>query len=254
VLVLEDLQWGDPETIAVLRGVLGRRPAARLLVIATYTPPEERSDIQPPRHLPRELQSLVPTTIVSLRPFTREHVATYLAARFGERAAVTITTAAAWASLGHPFLLGGFLETLINAQCLRREAYGWSASDVTSIMRAASLNMSTYYEWHIDRLGIGDRTILESAAVVGPQFTAEEVALALGTAGVAPISDRLNTLSDRGVLSIARPDGAMRERSIRYGFRHAGYGDLVARRAPVFERLRAAERLARTSKSHSRRA
>ena len=40
VLILEDLQWSDYSTVALLAALARRREAARLLVIATYRPME----------------------------------------------------------------------------------------------------------------------------------------------------------------------------------------------------------------------
>ena len=81
----------------------------------------------------------------------------------------------------------------------------------------------------LDRLGPGERAVLERGAVVGKQFTADDV-VALLDPNAAPTADvHLQTLAARGFVR-PRGDGA-------FGFRHVLVQESVYRSAP--KRLRA---------------
>jgi class 3 adenylate cyclase/tetratricopeptide (TPR) repeat protein len=81
----------------------------------------------------------------------------------------------------------------------------------------------------LDRLGPGERAVLERGAVVGKEFTASDV-LALLDPDAAPTADtHFQTLAGRGFVR-PRGDGA-------FGFRHALVQEAVYRSAP--KRLRA---------------
>ena len=95
----------------------------------------------------------------------------------------------------------------------------------------------------LDRLGPGERAVLERGAIVGKEFSAADVVALLDPDAVATADTHLATLAGRGFL---RPggDGA-------FGFRHVLVQDAVYRAAP--KRLRAelherfADRLDETS-------
>ena len=81
----------------------------------------------------------------------------------------------------------------------------------------------------LDRLGPGERAVLERGAVVGKEFTADDV-VALLDPDAAPTADaHLQTLAGRGFVR-PRGDGA-------FGFRHVLVQEAVYRAAP--KRLRA---------------
>ena len=81
----------------------------------------------------------------------------------------------------------------------------------------------------LDRLGPGERAVLERGAVVGREFTAGDVVALLDPDAVPTADLHLATLSDRGFV---RPRG-----QAAFGFRHVLVQDAVYRAAP--KRLRA---------------
>jgi DNA-binding SARP family transcriptional activator/tetratricopeptide (TPR) repeat protein len=81
----------------------------------------------------------------------------------------------------------------------------------------------------LDRLGPGERAVLERAAVVGKEFSAEHVATLLEPDAAATADAHLRALSDRGFV---RPGGGQ-----GFGFRHVLVQQSVYRAAP--KRLRA---------------
>ena len=69
VLVLEDLHWSDPSTLAFVTYVARRRDWARLLVLGTYRPVEVLRQAHPLRRVIAELRQhhrCVDTTLASL--------------------------------------------------------------------------------------------------------------------------------------------------------------------------------------------
>ena len=95
----------------------------------------------------------------------------------------------------------------------------------------------------LDRLGPGERAVLERGAVVGKEFSADDVVALLDPDAVATADTHLATLAGRGFV---RPGG-----NGTFGFRHVLVQDAVYRAAP--KRLRAelherfADRLDETS-------
>jgi DNA-binding SARP family transcriptional activator len=81
----------------------------------------------------------------------------------------------------------------------------------------------------LDRLGPGERAVLERGAVVGKEFTAEDVVALLDPSAVPTAAAHLQTLAGRGFVR-PRGDG-------QFGFRHVLVQESVYRSAP--KRLRA---------------
>ena len=81
----------------------------------------------------------------------------------------------------------------------------------------------------LDRLGPGERAVLERGAVVGKEFSADDVVALLDPDAVATADTHLATLAGRGFV---RPGG-----NGTFGFRHVLVQDAVYRAAP--KRLRA---------------
>jgi DNA-binding SARP family transcriptional activator/tetratricopeptide (TPR) repeat protein len=81
----------------------------------------------------------------------------------------------------------------------------------------------------LDRLGPGERAVLERAAIVGKEFAADDVVALLDSEAVPTVRVHLRTLSDRGFV---RPRG-----DSAFSFRHVLVQQAVYRAAP--KRLRA---------------
>jgi tetratricopeptide (TPR) repeat protein len=81
----------------------------------------------------------------------------------------------------------------------------------------------------LDRLGPGERAVLERGAVVGKEFTTEDVVALLDPDAVPTADVHLQTLADRGFVRLGR--------DAMFGFRHVLVQESVYRSAP--KRLRA---------------
>src|SRR5262249_39476873 len=85
VLVLEDLHWSDPSTLACLAYVARRRDRARLLIVGTYRPADVLVQAHPLRHVLAELQQHRQCAEVLLEALPETAIAAYVRARFGAK-------------------------------------------------------------------------------------------------------------------------------------------------------------------------
>ncbi len=84
MLVLEDLQWSDPSTIDLLGCIARRRQPARLFVIGSLRPIEVTvDDDHPLRGVQRDLKAKGLYDVIALELLSRDEVAAYVEARFG---------------------------------------------------------------------------------------------------------------------------------------------------------------------------
>jgi DNA-binding winged helix-turn-helix (wHTH) protein len=77
VMVLDDLHWGDMETIEVLRGLARRHAPLRTVIIATVTPFESTGATAALQSLIAELAPAGRCVTIRLPPLTQDHVCTY---------------------------------------------------------------------------------------------------------------------------------------------------------------------------------
>lgn len=145
-LVIDDIHWADGASLAVLAALLQTQSGLALLVVATRRPTDGGNDadaVDPLHHLE--------PLIVELAP---------LAAPVVE----TLPIEGAWAeSGGHPALLVACVEA--------ERSLGW--------LSPAALRRID--DW-LDAAGPASRTVLKAAAGLDPQFSVDELAIALGVA------------------------------------------------------------------------
>jgi hypothetical protein len=100
--------------------------------------------------------------------------------------------------------------------------------------------------WRFDQLALEDLVTLELAASVGIAFTAETVAAAEERGSPMLAARRLAQLHLRGFVDRCGADPRRDEHpyGYRYAFMHPLHAELLLRRAPIFQQLRVAERLA----------
>jgi DNA-binding winged helix-turn-helix (wHTH) protein len=187
LIVIEDLQWADSATIdAVRRLVRSATPTGTCLVLSFSRDDGPRRD---------ELASLLDE--VAYDPSSQVHrldvlsesdLRGYLESCFGTHAANRLFRPLFQASGGHPHALFVALDTLMALGAVARSDDGWlvgDGSDVSALLAAAAADVWRYYLRHIDS---SRRTLLEAAATVGLEFTANDVA------GITRVDQRLTSL------------------------------------------------------------
>jgi DNA-binding winged helix-turn-helix (wHTH) protein len=256
LLVLEDLQWADPATIECLR-VLGHRHArARLCVVATYCGSEESPAVEALRRVTRELEGANWCSVLALRPFSEAQLFGWLEARFSLAIARAICRPLYRAGGGNPALSTLVTDSLVRLGALHSTSGGWRlspASDGVDALLATSLTGALQSQ--IDRLATADRCILEAAAALGPEFTADAVAASLQV-DASFVEERLRSLASRHVLAdiVGRRGRGSVGKHPLFRLRHPLAVDLLLDRAPLAERLHAAAAFGRAAETDRRRA
>ncbi len=248
VLVLEDLHWGNLDTIELLRGLSRRRAPLRTLIIATCAPFESTIAAAALRNLTAEMTPAGRCLSIRLAPLSQEHVRTYLAERFQSDTIVAIAPVLHRLTAGNPLALVSATDALVDRDYFVHEAGGWRSRYSPRTLEASLPEpiLDILY-WQFDHLGPDDRALLEAAAVVGTEFTPDDVAIAAGFESAAVVARRLESLQGRGFVA-RRGSGrwASRPEVATYRFLHPLHAEMLASRAPVFQQLRVAERLGRT--------
>jgi DNA-binding winged helix-turn-helix (wHTH) protein len=201
LLILEDLQWADAATIECLRIIGRRHMPSRLCVVATYCGSHDLPAVAALERLGRALEPAGACTIIGLAPLTEAQLFRYLHDRFDGDVARAICRPLYRAGGGNPALTVMTVDGLVRLGALRSTPAGWQMSparDGFETLLAASL--ADALQCQIDRLPSDDRCILEAAAGVGSEFTADTVASNLGIEPSNVIDRRLMSMARRQVL------------------------------------------------------
>jgi len=253
LLVLEDLHWVDPSTLALI-SFLARRPeAARFLLIGTYREGEVESLNHPLKKVKEDLELHHYCSHLPLKLLSPSAVGEYLKARFATSYVSEELAAAVYTrSEGNPLFMVNVTDYLIsqgfivrqNGAIESRKALD-GASTPTTLMRLI--------ERQFEALGKDEQRLLEAASVRGMSFSAAVVAAALGEPldtvemSCERLVKREQFLKREGTSHW--PDGTI---ASRYGFIHALYQNVIYQRVgdsrkaklhqSIAERLEAAHR------------
>jgi class 3 adenylate cyclase/tetratricopeptide (TPR) repeat protein len=156
LVVVEDLHWIDSETQAVLDGLVESLPAARLLLLVNYRPEYQHT-----------WGSRTYYVQLVLNPLPTEGAERLLAALLGFNAGLVALTRVLIAQTeGNPFFLEESVRTLVETGALtgQRGAYQL-ARPLPAIQIPATVQ--AVIAARIDRLSATDKTLLQTASVVG---------------------------------------------------------------------------------------
>jgi class 3 adenylate cyclase/tetratricopeptide (TPR) repeat protein len=233
LVVFEDLHWIDPESQALLDGLVERLPGARLLLLVNYRP-EYR----------RPWGTRTSYTQVRLDPLPRETAEQLLDTMLGSDAALEPLKKTLIARTeGNPFFLEESVQELAEAGALlgQRGSYRL-ARPLPTIQVPATVQ--AVLAARIDRLPPSDKVLLQTASVVG-----KYVPFALLQAVAAPSQDDLHSSIGRLQAAEFLFEAGMSPELV-YRFKHAlthnvAYGSLLheQRRALHGRVVEAIERL-----------
>src|SRR4051812_32560989 len=246
VIVLDDLQWADLETVELLRAIAQRHGSLRTIVLGAYTPFATTLPAAALRTLTGELRASSRSSAMSLVPLSEDHVRRYLISRFSTPPVAGLARMIRRVSSGNPLLMVSMTDALVAAGSIVLGSDGWCLRySPRTIERSLPANVVETLLWRLDQLDAEDRVVLECAAAVGLDFCALDVAKAAGVESVVPLVRRLETLCDRGFIARRSRKGQRRTSSAEvYRFIHPLHAQVLSAHAPVFDHLRAAERLA----------
>ena len=232
VLVLDDLQWSDYATLALLSFLARRRESTWLLLIGSYRPEDAWLLAHPIRAVTSELEIHHQCTELPLGFVDNGAVAEYLSSRLGEKITAELARTVVQYSDGNPLFMVSMVDSLLTERCLRKTAGEWTVQTPLPNTNWISDSMRQMIEQKLARLGRWDRRILEAASVAGVKFSVGAVAAAMEE-DVLEIEAWCDRLARNGVflrqLCEAWPH-AERRRSQRFAFLHAIYRDALCER------------------------
>jgi len=253
VLCLDDFQLADAATINALEALALRDTPAKLLVLGTASLPHATPHAQRLQRLLAMLRTRPATVSVPLGPLTERNIARYLDARFGAGFVSFLAPQIREATAGNPRLMVVALDGLVERGLLSEAEGSWrreAASDVLVGVLSECLRPALGRQ--IDDLDPVDRVVLECAAVVGSDFSADQV----GTAADRPqtaVSKHLDRLAaEGGFIQIRRPASRSADRTYRFG--SPIFARFLADQAPALQQIRAIQRLGRIAELTARRA
>ncbi|HYY80806.1 MAG TPA: AAA family ATPase, partial [Actinomycetes bacterium] len=231
LLILDDLHWAQPTLLDLVEQLVDLTREAPILLVAVARPEllEQR---------PTWAGGKLNASTVMLEPLDERESATLLAQLAGEatlpeEAAAAITRTAE----GNPLFLEELLATLIEEGRLEHRDGRWVGGDLATV--AAPPSIHALLAARLDRLGAGERGLIERAAVIGHAFDPAALAALTPPADRAEVPAQLDSLVRRELLRPADPSVGGRG---WYQFRHllvrdAAYDSLPKQtRAELHER------------------
>ena len=229
VLVLEDLHWSDPSTIAFLSYLARWRERLRLLVLGSYRLAEIVQHKHPLAAVQGELTGQGLCTEISLAFLSEGAVADYLQQRAPDREALSSFASILYQqTAGHPlFMVATVDEWLAKAPVPIGSGDGQTTWSPPLLDGQVPERLRQLLRVQMERLPKREQQAMEAASVAGFEFSAAEVAAALATDEVSTeercemLAGRRQFLRPAGISEW--PDGTV---TARYGFSHAVYQSL----------------------------
>lgn len=220
VFVLEDLHWSDPSTLDLVNLLARRADPARLLILCTLRQADALAAGHASAQLLRELRRTNLCREIVLEGLAQPDVDQYLAARLaGGDPPAQASAYFLRHTGGNPFFLASLVDDLTARGSLSRTGRCWElqASGTPAIPSGSLAALAP----RLERLGTAERSVLETASVIGDVFSAETVAAVIGTRHQVGALEEVEALCER----LVRHQDVLRagEAGTPYGFRHALY-------------------------------
>ena len=239
VLVLDDLQWSDSQSLRLLCHLVTTVESARLLVLGTFRD-AELSPSHPLSDLLGALQREPNINRIELKGFDDTGVLAFMEAAAGQRleeAATDLAHALCLETEGNPFFVGEVLRSLMETGAIYQDDRGrWTAAGEMSEMVLPN-SVREVISARVGRLGPQAGQVLAMAAVIGRDFDFD-------------LLDAVTDLTQEEVLDVL--DDATRAALVRevpdvvgrYSFSHALTQHTLYQGLPQIRRTRAHRRVA----------
>lgn len=241
VLLLEDLHWADPSTLALLRALSLRSDAMRLLLLGTYRPIDAILSDREIGEIRRDVVLKNRGREIAMTPLNLEDVRAYCERRYQSAAVAAALAEPAWSrSGGVPLFLVALADQLEGEGVLVREDNGWR---MTGTPEEVKLAIPSTIREMVDRrvrsLGDFERRIMEAAAVLGTEFAVDFVAGILAE-DVETVEDRCLEICRRTRLLATNEETQEADpgRAPRFRFAHAWYPAILYEHLPATRRAR----------------
>jgi predicted ATPase/DNA-binding winged helix-turn-helix (wHTH) protein len=251
VLVLEDLQWGDPASLEAVAALARASAHARWLLLATACPFGPSSGAVGLVELERVARSSSSAFALELAPWGLAQIGRYLDVRFGAGCCTGLTATVHEVTGGNPSMVAAAADRLVECGAVAFETGRWTrdpgadSARVSRALRAIAISQ-------IDRLTADERALLEAVSAVGGSFTSATASIAadIPEAEAARLLDRL---AHRRLLVSHGPAAGRRSATASaYRFLHALHVEVLAERAPITQQIRSARRLAEAAERVAR--
>ena len=224
VLGLEDLQWADPESLALVEYLADNVGTERLLLVGTVRDDEPSA----PLASLRELAGRGAVRWLELGRLAQDEVLRLAAARLGGAVPDSVSRLLQATAEGLPLFVEELLGGLIAAGALRRQGEEWQADERVGLQLRSSFVAGV--EERVAALTDPAPVVLAAAAVLGRSFDTALLSACTGLSG-SEVSAALRAGADARLLEADRELGMDRMR-----FRHALVRDAVLEGTPPPER------------------
>jgi predicted ATPase/DNA-binding winged helix-turn-helix (wHTH) protein len=241
LLVLEDLQWVDESTVNLISALARRRTAAKLMLLATCSPPAP----EPPSHA---LKALIADLLVrrlcrkiDLTPLSEADVEEYL----GEQSPASpppqgLSALVHRHSEGNPLFMGAALEHMGKRHLLTRANGRWQLHvPLEQIEFEVPDDLRHMIEAQLERLSAQEQSALELASIAGASFFPSVISSAadIDAPGLEKLYEQLSRRHHivRWADTQSLLDGSATE---RYEFVHALYRQVLYDRQSPGRRAR----------------
>ena len=252
LLLIEDLQWADPETLDCLSALARRRGPANLMLVATYRAAEAAAGHAALRQLAQDLNTRRLVTTLELSPLNEDSVAAYLAAKLAEHAPGAPPQGLAGfvhqQSEGNPLFMIATVDHLLSQKLVayNQAAQAWRiTAPLPDVDVGVPSDLSGMIETQVEQRSDRQQRLLEAGAIVGLVFPVWAAAAILevdpltAEAEYEALARQVHFLHAAGHDEL--PDGT---RSSFYVLAHRVYREVLYRRQPVARRSRAHLRVA----------
>jgi DNA-binding winged helix-turn-helix (wHTH) protein len=246
ILGIEDLQWSDGSTLDLLSLIARRRESARLMLIGSYRPADVIVSGHPLRAVAQDLQAHRLCTELLPDYLSESAVREYLADRFSPRDFTPRLSQLIHRNTGgNPLFVTAIVDDLVEDHSIEERDGAWHfKEDPERISNLGSGSLRRVIEAQLARLLPGEQRIVEAAAAVGSQFTADLVASALES-DVAEIEQQCDALVQRRQVLRSAADGSLpNQAGARYSFSHDLYRAVADDRSAPGQRRRWYQRIA----------
>ena len=228
VLFIDDLQWIDPASLALLELLLTDQDSGRLLLVGAYRDSEVDEAHPLARAIAARRSAGATISEIALESLTLESVTGLLrdALSFHDGSLAALAALVFEKTHGNPFFLDRFLHAIHRdgALFLDPETGSW-AWDLDRISEAASTdNVVEFMARKIGELAPGTQRALELAACIGHEFDLETLAIIAETQAAGASGDLWEALTeglvvplDPGYRFAGEPDAEVR---VLYRFLH----------------------------------
>jgi tetratricopeptide (TPR) repeat protein len=240
IVILEDLHWSDPSTIALLAFLAQRQRSCRLMLIATYRPVDAVVQAHPVRDLKQRLVLQKMCSEVTLSYLSAADIDAYLRHRLEGGIAADLPNVVHQRTNGNALFMVNFVDHLMSRHLLEQGSGGWHLTvSPQGIGTDVPEGLREMIDRQVEQLDAADVALLETASLAGSECSAALLA-AVVQENPATVDERCEAIARRNqFLRLAgtaeTPDGTLTN---RYAFVHALYQNVLANRVAPARRQR----------------